>query len=141
MADINDLRIGINQSLDDAFPNVNIYGEEIKQGFKEPCFFVKVLDSDMSKELGRRYKENLDFDVHYFSDKEDINSDCFYIVDRLCEVLESIEVNGLRFGANKMKHEVIDGVLHFTLQFNHHVFKQLEDVEKMNRLEVKLNEK
>lgn len=41
MTNINDLRIGINQTLDKEFPNINIYGEEIKQGFEEPCFLLR----------------------------------------------------------------------------------------------------
>lgn len=52
----NDLKISINNTLDKEFPNINIYGEEIKQGFEEPCFFIKILDLEQNKELNKRYK-------------------------------------------------------------------------------------
>ncbi|MFV3013534.1 DUF6838 family protein [Clostridium botulinum] len=141
MANINDLRIGINQTLDKEFPNINIYGEEIKQGFEEPCFFIKVLSSEQGKELNIRYKKNISFDIHYFSDKEDINSDCNDMADRLYEVLEYVKANNSLYRANEMTYEVIDGVLHFMLQFNYHVLKEIEEAPKMNKLkqEVYLN--
>lgn len=140
---INDLRIGINQTLDKEFPNINIHGEEIEQGFEEPCFFIKVLSSGQSKELNRRYKKNISFDIHYFSDKEDINLDCLDMADKLYEVLEYLNVNDNLYKAIGMTHEVIDGVLHFFLEFNYHVLKQIEKVPKMNKLkqEVYLNDR
>ncbi|APC82878.1 phage tail terminator family protein [Clostridium botulinum] len=141
MANINDLRIGINQTLDKEFPNINIYGEEIKQGFEEPCFFIKVLSSGQNKELNIRYKKNISFNIHYFSDKEDLNNDCNDMTDKLYEVLEYIKTNNSLYRANEMTHEVIDGVLHFMLQFNYHVLKEIEEAPKMNKLkqEVYLN--
>ncbi|CBZ04409.1 hypothetical protein H04402_02602 [Clostridium botulinum H04402 065] len=141
MTNINDLRIGINQTLDKEFPNINIYGEEIKQGFEEPCFFIKVLSSGQDKEINVRYKKNISFNIHYFSDKEDLNDDCNDMVDKLYEVLEYVKVNNSLYRSNKMTHEVIDGVLHFMLQFNYHVIKEIEKAPKMNKLkqEVYLN--
>lgn len=135
MASINEIKIGINQVLDREFPAVTIYGEEIKQGFEEPCFFIKVLDSSQDKELNRRYKKNISFDIHYFSDKEDdINSDCLDMADNLYEVLEYIKVKNGLYKTFKMSYEVVDGVLHFMIQFNYHVIKEAEVVEKMNKL-------
>ncbi|ACQ53694.1 hypothetical protein EXN65_20105 [Clostridium botulinum] len=141
IANINELRIGINQTLDNKFPNITIYNEEIGQGFEEPCFFIKVLSSGQGKEFNIRYKKNISFDIHYFNDKEDINSDCNDMADRLYEVLEYVKVNNSLYRSNEMTHEVIDGVLHFMLQFNYHVLKEIEEAPKMNKLkqEVYLN--
>lgn len=127
--------------LDKEFPNTAIYNEEIEQGFEEPCFFIKVLSSGQDKELNIRYKKNISFDIHYFSDKEDVNSDCLDMVDMLYEVLEYIKVNNSLYRSNKMTHEIIDGVLHFMLQFNYNVLKQIEKAPRMNKLkqEVYLN--
>ncbi|MEW8955606.1 DUF6838 family protein [Clostridium sp.] len=134
MVNINDLRIGINQALDKALSNINIYGEEIKQGFEEPCFFIKVLSSAHDKELNTRYKKNVSFNIHYFSDKEDINMDCLDMADKLYEVLEYVSIGNSLYRSNSMTHEVIDGVLHFFLQFNYKVVKEVEKASKMNRL-------
>lgn len=139
----NDLKIGINNTLDKKFPNINIYGEEIKQGFEEPCFFIKILDSEQNKELNKRYKRYISFDIHYFSDKEDINSDCLDMTDKLYELLEYIEVNGDLYRAVNMKHEVVDSVLHFYLNFNFTVIKKDKDVDsaKMKKLTQEVVEK
>ncbi|KGI42509.1 phage tail terminator family protein [Clostridium tetani] len=134
MANIDDLRIGINNALDKEFPNTTIYNEEIKQGFGEPCFFIKVLNSAQDKELNIRYKKNVYFDIHYFSDKEDINSDCNNMADRLYDLLEYIQVGNSLYRSTNMTHEVIDGVLHFFSQFNYHVIKEIEKTPKMEKL-------
>ncbi|MBU3193468.1 phage tail terminator family protein [Clostridium algidicarnis] len=134
MADINYLRIGINQALDKEFPNINIYGEEIKQGFEEPCFFIKVLSSAQDKQLNRRYKKNIYFDIHYFSNKEDTNSDCLDMADRLYEVLEYVSMGNSLYRSTGMTHEVVDGALHFMMQFNYHVLKEIEKASKMEKL-------
>lgn len=142
MENINDLKIGINQVLDKEFPGIAIHGEEIEQGFEKPCFFIKVLNSSLDKELNRRYKRNISFNIHYFSDKEgNINSDCLNMADKLYEALEYIKVNNSLYRANSMIHEVIDGVLHFMLQFNYHVLKEIEVAEKMNKLTQKVGVK
>lgn len=141
IATINDLKIGINHTLDAKFPDINIYGEEIKQGFNEPCFFIKILSSSQNKEINRRYKKNVSFDVHYFSDKEDINSDYNDMSDKLYEMLEYIPIGNSLYRAVGMTHEVVDGVLHFFLQFNFHVLKEIEAAEKMNKLTQKVGVK
>ncbi|NEZ76310.1 hypothetical protein EXM98_06280 [Clostridium botulinum] len=141
IANINNLKIGINQTLDKEFPNITIYNERIEQDFEEPCFFIKVLSSGQDKELNIRYKKNILFDIHYFSDKEDLNNDCNDMADKLYVVLEYIKVSNRLYRSSKMTHEVIDGVLHFMLQFNYHVLKEIEKAPKMNKLkqEVYLN--
>jgi hypothetical protein len=134
IANIDDLKIGINQVLDKEFPNITIYAEKIEQDFEEPCFFIKVLSSAQDKELNRRYKKNISFDIHYFSDGEDVNSDCSDMADKLYEVLEYIQVGNSLYRATNMTHEGIDGVLHFMLQFNYHVLREVEEVPKMQTL-------
>lgn len=134
MANINDLRIGINHVLDVEFPNIRICNEEIKQGFEEPYFFIKVLNSSQNKELNGRYKKSVYFDIHYFANKGDINNDYLTMVDKLYELLEYIPICNDIYRATNMEHKVIDGVLHFFLQFNYKIFKQVEEVPKMKTL-------
>ncbi|WP_315117765.1 DUF6838 family protein [uncultured Clostridium sp.] len=135
MANTNDLRIEISQRLDKKFPNINIYEEGIEQEFKKPYFFIKLLNSIQSKEFNNRYKKSVCFDINYFSDREDINSDCLDIADKLYEFLEYVPVGNSLYRATNMKHEVIDEVLHFFFQFNYKVVKQIEEVPKMQTLD------
>lgn len=63
------------------------------------------------------------------------------MADKLYEVLEYVKVNENLYRSSNMTHEVIDGVLHFMLQFNYHVVKEIQKAPKMNKLktEVKLS--
>lgn len=141
MVSINDIRIAIQQALDNAYPNIEIYSENIKQGFEVPCFFVKLISSNQDKQLNNRYKQSLLFDVHYFSDKEeDLNKDCLDVADNLYKVLEYVVVNGHKYRSLKMNHKVVDGVLHFMMKFNYNILKVIE-YKKMKELEVNVNGK
>ncbi|MBM7868873.1 hypothetical protein JOC70_000342 [Clostridium pascui] len=134
MSSINELRAGINKVLNDNLPNIPIYNEKIEQGFAKPCFFIEVLNSEQYKELNRRYKKSISFNIQYFSDKAEINSDFNDIADKLYQVLEYVNIYNKLFRANKMTHKVVEGVLHFMLQFNYHVIKTSEEEPKMNKL-------
>lgn len=91
--------------------------------------------------MRRTYKRTIDFDIHYFSDKEDkINSDCLEMADKLYSALEYIDVYGHKYRALKMKHEVVDGVLHFMLQFNYKILEIIK-CAKMKTLEVDMHGK
>ncbi|CAI3202793.1 MULTISPECIES: DUF6838 family protein [Clostridium] len=141
MISINDIKIAIQQALDNSYPNIEIYSESIEQGFDVPCFFVKLISSNQDKQLNNRYKQSLLFDVHYFSDKEeDLNKDCLDVADNLYKALEYVEVNGHKYRSLKMNHKVEDGVLHFMLKFNYNILKVIEH-NKMKELEVNVNGK
>ncbi len=139
---INDIVTAISQKLDSGFGDrYTIYSEDIKQDLEEPCFFIGVLSSGQDKQMRRTYKKTIDFDIHYFSDKEDsINSDCLEKADELYSTLEYIEIYGQKYRALKMKHEVVDDVLHFMLQFNYNIIEIIK-CAKMKTLEVDMHGK
>lgn len=139
---MNDIVTGISQKLDSEFgERYIIYSEGIKQDLEEPCFFIDVLTSNQEKQMRRAYKKTIDCDIHYFSDKEDnINSDCLEIAGKLYQALEYIEVYGQKYRALKMKHEVVDDVLHFMLQFNYNILEIIK-CAKMKTLEVDMHGK
>lgn len=134
MASTNDLKTGINQVLVAEFPNINVYGEDVMQGFEKPCFFIKILNSTLEKQLNRRYKKSISFDINYFTNKENINADCNDTADKLYEVLEYVQASNSLYRATNKKHEVKDGILHFYLTFNFMIIKQMEEATKMQKL-------
>lgn len=79
--------------------------------------------------------KNVHFDIHYFSEKEDINNDCLCMADKLYEELEYVPIGSNLYRASNMTHEVIDGVLHFFLQFNYKVIREVEKTPKMQTLD------
>ena len=132
---MNDLKDAISITLDTEFPNADIHTENIKQGFQEPCFFIKVLTSNLDREVGRRYKKHMYLDIHYFSDSEEVNRDCENIASRLNELLDYINVRGSLLRSRNKHHEIVDGVLHFFLEFNYFMMKEKDIVPIMKTLE------
>lgn len=134
---VNEIRQDVIRTLDTSFPGVKIYGEEIKQGFIEPCFFVKLFPVSHEREQGRRYKRVHYFDIHYFPSGGYPNEECHEMAEELYSLLEYITCkDGLIRGAG-MSHEVVDNVLHFYVQCSVHVVKEQPTQIKMKELEQK----
>lgn len=137
---MNELKSKISTMLVEKFPTVTLYDDELEQSFNKPCFFVQILASNQIKELNRRYRCNLSFDISYLSNKESKNLDYFNMADSLYKLLEYIEVDKKLYRAVNMKHEITDGVLHFIFQVNFNLLKAFKE-QNMNNLEVKVSGK
>lgn len=128
-----DVRTGVFQALAQAFPNVDRYGEEIKEGLTTPCFFVKFLEPAHTHELDRRYMRELPFDVHFFADT---NKDRISMADQLTSVLETIQVKDRALTGIRMTWEVVDEVLHFFVTYRMHVWRQQPNDPTMQKLDI-----
>ncbi len=112
-----------------------IYGEEIPQKFKEPCFYIKVIRTRQAHQLGDRYKRRHLFDIHYFpKSSNNTNEQILAMAEKLYDELEYIEVNGKLTRSVDMYHEAVDKVLHFFLAYNFTVKKQALQVSSMESL-------
>ena len=122
-----------------------IYRDDVEQGLQEPCFFIVPLSPARRQILGRRYRQDNPFDIHYFpSQTEQRQSEMDMVADRLFETLEYITLeDGALLRGTGMRYEIIDNVLHFFVDFNCHLFRQ-EEKENMetleSRVQVKINE-
>ena len=131
---INDIRTAVFHKLAERFPDIKRYGEEIRQGFEEPCFFVKLLTASQTQELDIRYMRTHSFDIHYFPRNEE-NADAHAMAEQLYDALEIVEFNGQKYRGTGMNHEVIDSVLHFFVDYNFHVRRVTPDEPKMGDIE------
>lgn len=134
MVTINDIRTAVFHRLSERFPDIKRYGEEIRQGFEEPCFFVKLLTASQTQELDIRYMRTHSFDIHYFP-VDNSNNEAHDMAEQLYDTLELIEFNGALYRGINMNHEIVDGVLHFFVDYNFHVRRIVPDVPKMESLE------
>lgn len=128
-----DVRAGLLKALVQAFPDIDRYGEEIKEGLITPSFFVKLLEPSHTQELGRRYVRELPFDVHFFAET---NKDRITMAEQLTSVLETIQVNDRPIVGIKMTWEIIDEVLHFFVTYRMQVWKQKPVYPNMQTLDV-----
>lgn len=51
---LQEIKIGIAQSLDKEFENMNVYTDNIRQGLDVPCFLITPLISTENELLGNR---------------------------------------------------------------------------------------
>ncbi|PPQ49124.1 hypothetical protein C5G87_07040 [Paenibacillus peoriae] len=133
---MEDVKNGILKYLSTFKTGVSVYDERIEQGFKEPCFFVLLIDGSQARELDRRYMRTHSFDIHYFPDPDNLEKrrECEAVADRLYEELEYIQWKGSLYRVVGMKHQIVDDVLHFFLDVNVHLMRPKGPETKMMTL-------
>lgn len=102
---------------------------------------------EQSRLLENRYRRTHLFDVHYFSGK---NQDLYIVAEQLSTVLEWINLKTGPVMGTGMNFRIIDGVLHFMVNYNLYVCKYEVDEENgeiirtgdlMEKLEINLGVK
>ena len=73
---LQEIKIGIAQSLDKEFENMNIYTDNIRQGLDVPCFLITPLISTENELLGNRYERSYPFMVQYFPKEDAYQAEC-----------------------------------------------------------------
>lgn len=135
---ITDIMDGISIAIDDAFgEGYEIHADkDVIQELNKPCFFIAVLNPSQTPRLKGRYYRQHPFDVHYFPEDAGDNKDMHLKALKLLEILEVITLpNGDMVRGTGMNYEIIDGVLHFRVDYN--VFLQAkEDKETMETLNI-----
>lgn len=134
----NKIITGISQKLFETFGlDYKIYTENVEQFLNPPCFYVELLQSSMQQIVSRRYRlENL-FDIHFFTNENEPKNDFRRVADILYDALEYISVdNDLVRGLN-MHYEIVDDVLHFLLNYNMNVQKEITPTDKMETLQTR----
>lgn len=112
------------------YPDIPIH-DETPQEFVEPYFLVNLLESTQSREINNRYKRVYSFDIQYIAET---NYECEVLADKLYEDMEYL-LNNYAKGL-KMRHEIVDKVLHFFVEYNIRLVREKEEVPKLNNLEV-----
>ena len=127
----------ISNALNENFSNTEIYINEIKQGFQEPCFFIQLLNPNEKQILGNRYKQKIDLDIMYFPKNENDNWELMEVAQKLNNILEVIktEENDLLRGINR-NFQMIDGNLHYFVTFGIFVRKVAEEDPFMEELKI-----
>jgi hypothetical protein len=131
---INDIIKGVAKAIRNEFgEDSRIYTEEIKQGLKEPCFFISALNPQMKQVLGKRYLISCQVMVQYIT--EEGKAECNDIAMRLFELLELITVSGDLVRGKNMSYEVSDGILSFNVSYDIFVYKTEETKDYIETIE------
>lgn len=127
----------LSYTLGDYFPGINVYTEQVGEGFCRPAFFIWQNGQRDEKELGNRYFRLYDITISYFPTdqiNEDVYEDLWGIGDELTVFLRLIEHDGQLCHGRGMNMEIKDGVLQFSVSYG----QQLELVEQEIKMQ-KLN--
>lgn len=135
---LNDIIIAISKKLNLEFGDAyTIYDESVKQGFDEPCFFIMLLKPTQTQVVGKRYFREQPFDIHYFPSTEDKNKEMNDISDRLNDAMEYVTLNDIDIlHGTSLNHQIVDGVLHFFVNYNFHIYKLPDVTDNMEELKV-----
>ena len=129
---VNDIIDGMVLALKNEFGDgYEIYAEsDVEQGLKEPCFFIASIESSRTRRVGQRYLSLNSFDINYFPLAKGGNAEMKSTADRLYESLEFFALfNGDIVRGTAMRDEIIDGVLHFFIDINVFLRREIDEVD------------
>lgn len=96
-----------------------IFQNDVKQGLNEPCFFIAVLQPEITPMLGHRFIKRNPFDIQYFPANPGNNAEMFDVAERMMEALDFISLpNGDLLHGTSVNYEIVDDVLHFFVNYN-----------------------
>lgn len=129
---INPTITGISNALYKVFGYEN-FKNEILQDLTPPCFYISCMEQGTKKYIGTRYLRKNHFVIQYFPHTDDRKGECYDVGEKMFECLEVIHVDGFLLRGTGMKFEVVDGVLHFFVDYNAFGYKpeQKETMERM----------
>ncbi len=118
-----------------------VHMEEKKQGLMEPCFFISCINPDSQLFLGKRYMRKNQFCIQYFPETEKKKQECYSIAERLLLCLRQITVMGAMVRGIRMHYEVVEGILHFFINYDMYVYDAEEEIPVMEKLSSKTDVK
>ena len=124
---IEAISVSLNAEFGDAY---EIHMEEIRQGLKEPCFFISCLNPTNNVFLGKRYERTNQFCIQYFPQTLQKQRECADVAERMYDCLEYIIIDGDEkpIMGTKMNHQVVDDVLNFFVNYDFFTVKTEEQV-------------
>lgn len=122
---INAIIEAISMSLNAEFGDrYKIYREVKRQGLQEPCFFIQCLNPTNQLFLNKRYFRTNQFCIQYFPEREERKKEeCYAVAERLFQCLEWLEVKEDLMMGTQMRYELVNGMLHFFVNYDTFVYK------------------
>ncbi len=131
---------GISDALSLEF-GYGVYIEEIPQDLQEPCFFISCVQSAVRQQSIKSYFMENQFGVQFILNSQaNPNAKCYETAEKLIWRLEIIQADCGSLRGSKMKYEVVDGVLHFFVNYDFYM-KKTEEQTVMAELKSQINMK
>lgn len=135
---INTILDGITLAINERYPESMIFSDFVAQGLEPKSFIVTLISSQMQAQPSQAYKRYPRFKVSYFP--QNGREECYDVSDELYDVLEVIELaDGKKLRGTDMSAEIVDGVLHVFVSYNHIIFAP-NDNATMDELDIEQGE-
>ena len=116
--------------------------EEVRQDLRKPCFFILCINPTNRVFLGKKYFRTNQFCIHYFPEsRNDVRRECNDTAERLMSCLKWLAVFGKQVMGTKMEYEIVDGILHFFVNYDMYVYQKKEPIPTMEELKEKTGTK
>lgn len=111
--DLLNVKRAINSVLETNFPDVGIYAETVKEGFKRPSFFTQIIEIASNYETKNYMSNKLMVVINFFS-KNDTGLENTKMSAALKSAIGmSIQVGERRLTPKNIRSDIVDGVLQF----------------------------
>ena len=97
--------------------------------------YINISYDDYFQKLAKQYKRSHSFDITYLPGSASTMDEVDVIAEQLYRYLEYIEVSGSLIHALSMRHEIIEGIFHFFIDYDFYVVKEKSIQVKMQKLE------
>lgn len=131
---INDVRLSVKSTLEAAYPTIPVWSERVNQVQNASYFFVQLLHTTHTQELGRRFRRVMPFKVEYHLANA-TNQELYDMGERLSSALNQIVIADRRYMGQSIKFEVVEQVLCFYVTYSMLVWEQEAEAPIMQSLE------
>lgn len=136
----NDILDAITRRLDELFGGCEIYTDPVKQGLKEPCFFVQFLEPTEKPMIGPRYFRETGIAIQYLPKEtsqtmREMNRVAELLMDGM-EYITLADGSLLRGTGRSARPDLEERVLTFIVSYNMFVVKQKEREAAMEAIDV-----
>lgn len=124
----------IAKQLSENYAGKEVYVHHIEQGFKEPCFYIRVIDATKTDLHNEHFNMQYNIDIIYFPETD--TDDGYSVLAGFYELLRYLPIgeNETILGQN-MRTEKVDDVYHFFVRYQW-LAKYVEDVEAMMEMQL-----
>lgn len=123
MITVKNVLSAVSAALAAEFDGFEIFLDNVPQGLAPPCFTVSCSPS-VKQVLGKRFRRDFDFCIHFFPGTSKPYSECADVEERLFSSLQYITVDGDMLRGENMSRKFSDGVLSFNVSFGTFVIDQ-----------------
>ena len=129
-----EIRKAVIRAISEKF-HLPVYGQNVPQGGKRPCFTVELAEVEQKPLLGPRAMRKVGFSIQYYcGDEKTAATESATAADGLYEALFLIGKDE-KFAASGMKQEKTEDGVRFTVEYEYHVIYTEDKAERMQRLE------